>query len=90
MLQQLLSSSQDADTEALQSLALKTAGLLPTDIDGVIADAAAKAVSRTVDLRAFCISGAQQASSAQQATGRYLLQDSSLYNAAYFCQSRHH
>ena len=81
MLQKLLSSSQDADTEALQSLALKTAGLLPTDIHGVIADAAAKAVSRTVDLRAFCSPEAQLASSAQQATGIYLLQDSTVLHS---------
>ena len=62
MLQEMLSWSPDADPGMVQSLGLKTAGLLPTDIRAVVADAAAKAVSRAVDSRAFCSPELQGAS----------------------------
>ena len=57
MLQKLLHQSPGQDPEKLDSLALKMAGLLPADIQGIVADSAAKAVVRKVNLQAFCSPG---------------------------------
>lgn len=54
MLRELLPPPLNDDTRVVESVALRTAGLLSADIRGIVADAAAKAIARTVDLQAFC------------------------------------
>ncbi len=59
----------------VQSTALKTAGLLPSEIQGVVADAAAKAIGRTVDVEAFCSLRREAASLSQELAGLNCYQD---------------
>ena len=71
LLQYLLSGSPQTAAQVTESVALKTAGLLLADIQGLVADAAAKAVARTVDLHAFCnLEGAELSSEGTRLVAR--------------------